>query len=150
MSTLETRISHHNKIDEKRQKEIELLRAHEESRRAKTLVEERKLPPPKPSKILEIHHKHLKKDKAPELNKDTENEFKEPLMPPRKMQKTGANSFVSKGKEVLGDVSNSGNKPGEAPVLKKQISDENAMNAANQQPISNVNRTTESKMAHVR
>lgn len=128
MSTLETRISHHNKIDEKRQKVIELLRAQEESRRAKTLVEEHKLPPPKPSKILE-RHKHLKKDKV----NDGENEFKEPLMPPRKMQKTGASMFAAKGKEVLADASNKLMEDCSGPVLKKQVSDENEMNVANQQ-----------------
>lgn len=113
-----------------------MLRAQEESRRAKTLVEERKLPPPKPSKILE-RHKHLKKDKANEQSVNGamsmtsgENEFKEPLLPPRKMQRP--NSITAKGKEVLADASNKLMDDNIInPVLKKQVSDENQMNVAN-------------------
>lgn len=50
ISTLEARISHHNKIQEKTQKEIELQKAKEESERAKSLVETNKIPAPKKSK----------------------------------------------------------------------------------------------------
>lgn len=53
ITALETKISHHNIIQEKCQKEIELQRAKEESERAKSLVEEKKVPVPKKSKILE-------------------------------------------------------------------------------------------------
>ena len=45
----------HNKIDEKRQKELELQRAAIESERAARLVEERQCTPPKKSRILERH-----------------------------------------------------------------------------------------------
>jgi hypothetical protein len=52
---LEQRIMEHNKIDEKRQKELELQRAAIESERAARLVEARQCTPPKKSRILERH-----------------------------------------------------------------------------------------------
>ena len=55
VAKLETKIQHNNTVEQQRQKEIELQKAQEESDRAKTMVEEQRVPMPKPSKILELH-----------------------------------------------------------------------------------------------
>lgn len=67
ISSLEKKIIVLNKDEEKRQKEIELIKAAQESIKAKAMVEEMKLPPPKPSKIVEKVAAYQK-----------EQEFKEP------------------------------------------------------------------------
>ena len=63
IKNLETKINVLNKIDEKRQKEIELAKAQEDTERAKTLVEEGMI---ENSKVMgELFMKELKKINSP-------------------------------------------------------------------------------------